>query len=932
MTNYRPKAPQGIKSDQEIEWNERFRDHRGPLRRLSDFLSKTETGIFLYGVSAVFIIASPASLLIVIPLMFLHNQRLMNIHRHLPLRLPASCTGSDYGDVDIKGKPAKARGTVYIGNCRDTGEEVWLDDSSFRTHTAVFGTTGSGKTELLVGFAVNALTWSSGFVYCDGKADSALWAKICYIARRFGRDDDVLLLSYLIGRTKGNSNTLNFMAGGSADMLVNLFVGLMGASSGDGDMWKKRAISLVTAMITACVYFRDKGFMPLNVNVLRQFMSLEAIIDVAHEKPITLGVPGTPSYVSFANYKLPPSVIEGLNAFLKDLAGYSGETAREGKPQNDQCNQQFAFCSMQFTQVFGSFADTYKFIFATPLGDIEMDDVILNRRMLLVMLPSLEKSNDETASLGKIIVAAIKGMMGNSLISSKGLEGSYADVIDNKATSAYSAFTIILDELGYYFVNGIASIFAQARSLVFALIMGTQEKDSLELQGGTTGKEANAVLGNTNTKMFGKIEDPNSTYDLASKTAGEAHVAETAGYSVAQNSLSGSYSDRQDASITKTARIAWRDLKDQLSGQFHLSFMDRLVRVNVFYANPRELRAFTRRRFIMVRPPANIEDDYRSTLINATVLRFMGGAPQDEPLATVHAGTDAVHELNRAIKLIYRKDRSHGIAERTIATIIPSISRKADTIFADYYNGGDAAATDHGAGDDVDTGLLALTDKHEPLMERVEIPDTETPSNGLSDFLKGFNDSLGISDETLAVLSNESDTAGIDGDEALDAISPIEQAMRTQPPAHAPKEEYEEGANRDPEEVEIPMDWDDIPDDLGDESADDAEEDAVGGDEDGVPEYPVEIPDNLGDRSNPNGNAIDTQLHDTLLDIELSITGDEETAHVEAKNAIDLIDNAVEAVAHHPPEPIPDKMPRGTFEAALKDLISRVNTSSKKLS
>ena len=38
----------------------------------------------------------------------------------------------------------------------------------------VLGTTGSGKTEFLLGLCANAITQNSGFIYVDGKGDVKL--------------------------------------------------------------------------------------------------------------------------------------------------------------------------------------------------------------------------------------------------------------------------------------------------------------------------------------------------------------------------------------------------------------------------------------------------------------------------------------------------------------------------------------------------------------------------------------------------------------------------------------------------------------------------------------------------------------------------------------------------------------------------------------
>src|SRR5690606_11248750 len=90
-------------------------------------------------------------------------------------------------------------GIMFIGNERATNKELWVSNNDARTHFLFLGTTGSGKTEGLKSMVTNALCWGSGYVYIDGKADVDLWGALYSLGRRFGRDDDMLLLNYMTG-------------------------------------------------------------------------------------------------------------------------------------------------------------------------------------------------------------------------------------------------------------------------------------------------------------------------------------------------------------------------------------------------------------------------------------------------------------------------------------------------------------------------------------------------------------------------------------------------------------------------------------------------------------------------------------------------------------------------------------------------------------
>lgn len=81
-------------------------------------------------------------------------------------------------------------------------------------------------------------------------------------------------------------------------------------------------------------------------------------------------------------------------------------------PQADpQTYLQHGYLQNQFNRMFGQLADVYGHIFRVRYGEIDLSDVVLQRRILVAMLPALEKSPDELASLGKLLIASLKTML-----------------------------------------------------------------------------------------------------------------------------------------------------------------------------------------------------------------------------------------------------------------------------------------------------------------------------------------------------------------------------------------------------------------------------------------------------------------------------------------------------------------------------------------
>jgi intracellular multiplication protein IcmO len=91
-------------------------------------------------------------------------------------------------------------------------------------------------------------------------------------------------------------------------------------------------------------------------------------------------------------------------------------------------------------------------------SDVDMRDVVLNRRILVVNLPALESSDERLAALGKIVVASLRGMMAQML--GARLEGDYQAIVANKPGMGAAPFHVVLDEVAYYATSGMDRMLA----------------------------------------------------------------------------------------------------------------------------------------------------------------------------------------------------------------------------------------------------------------------------------------------------------------------------------------------------------------------------------------------------------------------------------------------------------------------------------------
>lgn len=516
----------------------------------------------------------------------------------LPFKLPKSARRKDPGYKRPDGSLGMADGILYLGNDGDTGEEIWFTNSDARTHCLYLGTTGSGKTFGLKSYACNALCWSSGFIYIDGKADTDLWSTLSAMARRFGRDDDLLIMNYMTGNSamgaRVPSNTLNPFSSGSASYLTNMLVSLMPDSEGDNAMWKERAVALVSALMPCLVYKRETQNIPLSIGVIRQFLTFKAVIKLSRDTSV------------------PEHIRAPVQGYLNELPGYVDNVFDDNgdeKPQAPDAGmvdtsvprQQHGYLSMQFTRSMQSLGDDYGFIFDTQAADVDMMDVVLNRRILVVLIPALEKSSDETANLGKIIASTLKGMMGATLGNS--VEGDTATAIENKPTNSATPFIAIFDEVGYYTSQGMAVMAAQARSLGFSLVFAGQDLPALEKR---VKEEARSITANCNIKLFGKLEDPTQTKDFFEKTVGQAIVTEVSGFQRGgpQGGGGKNYMDSQNASVQVRARASYDGLRGFTEGRAICAFGKSVQEIQVYNSDIGHAKAMRVHRFLPIPPPA----------------------------------------------------------------------------------------------------------------------------------------------------------------------------------------------------------------------------------------------------------------------------------------------------------------------------------------
>lgn len=229
-----------------VERRHIYRDTRTFWTILKEDLKSWDLAICFVLLLPILAFYSPVISFIVGPLIvFLtYYSGLSKQNKILPMKLPVFMKGfKDYNDVypGNRKKCYNAGATILLGNIQKGRKEVWIKGKDLLTHMMVIGTTGGGKTEMLVSLAgASSFCMGGGLVYVDAKAAPKLLYQFVTLSRLFGREDDFRVINYQTGNKivaerhfDRLSNTTNPFAQGTANTAVQTLTGLLPSGGGD---------------------------------------------------------------------------------------------------------------------------------------------------------------------------------------------------------------------------------------------------------------------------------------------------------------------------------------------------------------------------------------------------------------------------------------------------------------------------------------------------------------------------------------------------------------------------------------------------------------------------------------------------------------------------------------------------------------------------
>lgn len=587
----------------------------------------------------------PAALPILLFVLLAFLDEYQKAAQYAPMRYPAWAKVKDPGLLHPgTDKPMEPTGIMYFGvidaqDPYERGKQAFLSADDLTRHMLVLGTTGSGKSEFLKGMTFCVLCWASGFFVADAKADNKLPTDMYSQVRMFARDYDYLVVNYLLGGLSPTqisnmrerlSNGLQPATAADADTLVQMTSNIMVKASGDSKTWQDRGLNLFRGVCRALTHKRDLGELTLSIETMREYLALDKIEELYIEgwKLANGGAWPTPylGVKSYLEVGLPGFQLQNMlrkHGCLKEEAeeeaaalnqAFGRAPAPAKKPPTNQTNETYNQHGYRADQVYPALSlliDTYGHIFKRKHPEVDMQDVVVNNRICISLIPSLEKGAQEQESLGKLNLALLRVMMARALGSS--IEGDVHQNVDAKITASATPFALFLDEFAYQFAEGIALTAAQARSLNFFLCALAQDLE--KLTEGDRAAEAGAMMANQATKFFMKIVGSDKTHDLAQKTLGEADVAVTSGFELNTESLFSGVRRTFDYKIEKRPRISRKTLEELASGFATFAYRERAHVMRTFYPSPEVPRV----RYPRLNRFLQIHDLGETTMLTSTV-------------------------------------------------------------------------------------------------------------------------------------------------------------------------------------------------------------------------------------------------------------------------------------------------------------------------
>ena len=391
-------------------------------------------------------------------------------------------------------------------------------------------------------------------------------------------------------------------------------------------MFRARAVALIGTIAPVLVWMRDQKGVAINIETIRFALELRSIWTLATHKIFLHRQAIDGEVKEIAVPTMPEDILYPLRAYLGELPGYD-TSLPYNEQKGDEPSKQHGFALFYFTATFTQLSVSLGHIFKPLSGDIDMRDVVLNRRILVVNLPAMENSDATLAALGKIVVASLRGMLAQLL--GARLEGTAREIFSLKPGMGDAPIQVVFDEVAYYATEGMDRMLAMGRGLNIMFWVAFQEVSGLWAR---LGEKTASLLGNANLTLAMRLQDAHRTREWIEKTAGEVEVTQATSYLAGE---AGNYREGYTAEIRKVARVAWSDLQKLLEGEAIVLLGGRRIYAKLFYASvDASTGPFRRNRPLILPSPTRDGSASGAREVAEVVARLESGECRGTPGAT----------------------------------------------------------------------------------------------------------------------------------------------------------------------------------------------------------------------------------------------------------------------------------------------------------
>jgi type IV secretory pathway TraG/TraD family ATPase VirD4 len=340
----------------------------------------------------------------------------------------------------------QAKNSVFCGLTKN-GERVYTKTRQRIMHTQIVGTTNAGKTEsVILPWAIQDIEQGRGLLLIDGKSDRGLLNKLWSYCIKFNRQDDFKL--FTLGSIH-ESQSFNPLVGGSPEEIAE--------------------------RVFSAFNFENEFYRSIQFEVLAQ------VLRIFH------GANETVTFLKLHQAISSPVLLQGLLNRSPDQALHKWFFHFRNLPGNEREQRTSGLLSQMSHFAFGNGSN----LFNSSHPEIDITQALEGNQIVYFQLPVL-LSPFLGAATGKLLLQTLQ----SAIARRHRAEGASREF-----------FSVFLDDFTEYLYPGFVSILNKSRSANIGVVFAHQALGDIESLGESV---ANAILTNSNVKIFMRGNDPDS--------------------------------------------------------------------------------------------------------------------------------------------------------------------------------------------------------------------------------------------------------------------------------------------------------------------------------------------------------------------------------------------------------------------------------------